>query len=97
MVRRQATCINLVINKTVTTIDPNTQVIVGTSIEYCITDSDGLIASGIGGNNVNLLKWESYIPSGKSSQAKFFISIEGHPSQHNVGLALEEVGFFSNF
>ena len=42
-----------------------------------------------------MLKLESYIPGGISKQAKFFITIEGHPSQKNVSLALEELGFFS--
>lgn len=69
-----------------------------TTILFTVRNIPGAVYKALGGfatNNVNLLKWESYIPSGKSSQAKFFISIEGHPSEQNVGLALEEVGFFS--
>jgi prephenate dehydratase len=42
-----------------------------------------------------MLKIESYIPSGSSTRASFFISLQGHPSQKNVALALEELGFFS--
>ena len=80
-------------------IDPDpAQGKVITTMLFTVRNIPGAVYKALGGfatNNVNLLKWESYIPSGKSSQAKFFISIEGHPSEANVGLALEEVGFFS--
>ncbi len=69
-----------------------------TTLFFTVRNIPGALYKALGGfatNGVNLLKWESYIPTGKSSQAKFFISIEGHPSQANVSLALEEVGFFS--
>jgi len=80
-------------------IDPDpAQGKVITTMLFTVRNIPGAVYKALGGfatNGVNLLKWESYIPSGKSSQAKFFISIEGHPSESNVGLALEEVGFFS--
>ncbi len=69
-----------------------------TTMLFTVRNIHGAVYKALGGfatNGVNLLKWESYIPGGKSSQAKFFISIEGHPCEPNVGLALEEVGFFS--
>ncbi len=69
-----------------------------TTMLFTVRNIPGAVYKALGGfatNGVNLVKWESYIPSGKSSQAKFFISIEGHPSQNHVALALEEVGFFS--
>jgi prephenate dehydratase len=49
---------------------------------------------GFATNHVNLLKIESYIPSGSSEMAQFFISFEGHPATRKVQLALEELGFF---
>jgi prephenate dehydratase len=49
---------------------------------------------GFATNHVNLLKIESYIPSGSSEMAQFFISFEGHPATKKVQLALEELGFF---
>ncbi len=49
---------------------------------------------GFATNHVNLLKIESYIPSGASKTAQFFISFEGHPDERNVQLAIEELGFF---
>lgn len=79
--------------------DPNPkQGKVITTMLFTVRNIPGAVYKALGGfatNGINLLKWESYIPSGKSSQAKFFISIEGHPSERNVSLALEEVGFFS--
>lgn len=87
----------IVIAKNAFDPDP-TQGKVITTLLFTVRNIPGAVYKALGGfatNNVNLLKWESYIPSGKSSQAKFFISIEGHPSEPNVALALEEVGFFS--
>ena len=69
-----------------------------TTMLFTVRNIPGALNKALGGfatNNVNMLKLESYIPGGISKQAKFFISIEGHPSQRNVGLALEEMGFFS--
>jgi prephenate dehydratase len=87
----------IVISKDAIDPDPEKGKVITTML-FTVRNIPGAVYKALGGfatNNVNLLKWESYIPSGKSSQAKFFISIEGHPSQRNVSLALEEVGFFS--
>ena len=81
-------------------IDPDpakSQVI--TTLLFTVRNIPGALYKVLGGfatNNVNMIKLESYIPGGtSSSQAKFFISIEGHPNQKNVSQALEELGFFS--
>ncbi len=69
-----------------------------TTMLFTIRNITGSLYKALGGfatNNVNMVKLESYIPGGMSKQAKFFITIEGHPSQQNVALALEELGFFS--
>lgn len=69
-----------------------------TTLLFTIRNIPGALYKSLGGfatNGVNMLKLESYIPGGISKQAKFFITIEGHPSQKNVSLALEELGFFS--
>ncbi len=69
-----------------------------TTMLFTIRNITGSLYKALGGfatNNVNMVKLESYIPGGMSRQAKFFITIEGHPSQRNVSLALEELGFFS--
>lgn len=87
----------IVISKQAFDPDPEKGKVITTML-FTVRNIPGAVYKALGGfatNGVNLLKWESYIPSGKSSQAKFFISIEGHPSEHRVALALEEVGFFS--
>jgi prephenate dehydratase len=69
-----------------------------TALLFTIRNIPGSLYKALGGfatNGVSLVKLESYIPGGVSKQAKFFVSIEGHPSQRNVALALEELGFFS--
>ncbi len=81
-------------------IDPeikeNTKIV--TTMLFTVRNIPGSLYKSLGGfatNNVNMLKLESYIPGGISTQAKFFISVEGHPDQENIRLALEEIGFFS--
>lgn len=77
--------------------DPSIAPVV-TSLIFTIRNISGSLYKALGGfatNAVPMIKIESYIPSGSSRQANFFISIEGHPSQRNVALALEELGFFS--
>jgi prephenate dehydratase len=69
-----------------------------TALLFTIRNIPGSLYKSLGGfatNGVSIIKLESYIPGGVSNQAKFFISIEGHPAQKNVALALEELGFFS--
>jgi len=80
-------------------IDPNPEIAaVVTTMLFTIRNIPGSLYKVLGGfatNGVNMVKLESYIPGGASKQAKFFITIDGHPNQKNVGLALEEMGFFS--
>jgi len=69
-----------------------------TTLLFTIKNLTGALYKSLGGfatNNINMIKLESYIPGGVSRQAKFFISIEGHPSQKPVADALSELGFFS--
>jgi prephenate dehydratase len=69
-----------------------------TTLLFTIRNITGSLYKALGGfatNGVNMVKLESYIPGGASEQAKFFITIEGHPSEPKVALSLEELGFFS--
>ena len=69
-----------------------------TALLFTIRNIPGSLYKALGGfatNSVSIVKLESYIPGGVSNQAKFLITIEGHPSQKKVALALEELGFFS--
>jgi len=79
--------------------DPDPQIApVITTVLFTIKNLTGALYKSLGGfatNNVNMIKLESYIPGGVSKQAKFFISVVGHPSQKPVAEALNELGFFS--
>ena len=87
----------IVIAKEQADVDPEIATTV-TTLLFTIRNIPGSLYKALGGfatNNVSMIKLESYIPGGVSNQAKFFIAIEGHPSQRNVALSLEELGFFS--
>ena len=87
----------IVISRQQQEVDPEKNKVI-TALLFTIRNIPGALYKALGGfatNGVSLVKLESYIPSGASKQAKFFISIEGHPSQRNVALGLEELGFFS--
>jgi len=49
---------------------------------------------GFATNGVNVTKLESYVEAG-FNVAMFYADIEGHPSDRNVRLAIEELQFFS--
>lgn len=79
-------------------VDPEPSNHVITTLLFRIRNMPAALYKCLGGfavNNVNLLKLESYIPGGKSDNADFFISFQGHPKERNVQLAIEELGFFT--
>lgn len=51
---------------------------------------------GFATNGVNITKLESYLEGGAFNAAMFYADIEGHPSERNVRLALDELQFFSS-
>ncbi len=51
---------------------------------------------GFATNGVNMIKLESYQIAGSFNATQFFADIEGHPSEHSVILAMEELEFFTN-
>ena len=55
------------------------------------------VMGGFATNGVNMTKLESYQMEGQFSATQFYADIEGHPSQRNVRLALEEVAFFTSY
>ena len=70
-----------------------------TSVFFTVRNIPAALYKALGGfatNGVNMMKLESYIRSGVSNSAQFFITFEGHPRQRPVQLALEELGFFTN-
>jgi len=87
----------IVIAKEQADVDPKIAPTI-TALLFTIRNIPGSLYKALGGfatNGVSMIKLESYIPGGVSNQAKFLITIEGHPAQKNVALALEELGFFS--
>ena len=87
----------IVISRQQQEVDPEKNKVI-TALLFTIRNIPGALYKALGGfatNGVILVKLESYIPSGMSRQAKFFISVEGHPSQKPIADALSELGFFS--
>lgn len=78
-------------------IDRNEKPLIITSLLFTARNIPAALYKALGGfatNQVNMIKVESYIPSGVSKIAQFFISFEGDPQDENVRLAIEELGFF---
>ena len=79
-------------------VDPTSVENTITTLVVTLRNMPGALYKSLGGfatNGVNLVKLESYIPGGRSDNADFFISFQGHPKQRNVQYALEELGFFT--
>ena len=51
---------------------------------------------GFATNGVNMTKLESYMVDGSFTATQFYADIEGHPDDHNVQLALEELRYFTS-
>lgn len=69
-----------------------------TSLLFTLRNIPAALYKALGGfatNNINMLKLESYLRAGAQPTAQFFMTFEGSPSQRNVQLALEELGFFT--
>ena len=69
-----------------------------TTLLFAVRNLPAALYKSLGGfatNNVNILKLESYIPGGAArDSAQFFLTLEGHPRERSVQLALEELSFF---
>ncbi len=52
---------------------------------------------GFATNGVNMTKLESYMVGGTFTATQFYADIEGHPEDENVRLALEELGYFTDY
>ena len=50
---------------------------------------------GFATNGVNMTKLESYMVGGHFSAAQFYADVEGHPNDHGLKLALEDLRFYS--
>ena len=50
---------------------------------------------GFATNGVNMTKLESYMVGGNFFATQFYADVEGHPDDHALVFALEELAFFS--
>jgi prephenate dehydratase len=69
-----------------------------TSFVFRVRNIPAALYKAMGGfatNGVNMTKLESYIEGAGFNVAMFYADVEGHPSDRNVRLALEELQFFS--
>ncbi len=70
-----------------------------TSFVFRVRNIPAALYKAMGGfatNGVNMTKLESYMIGGSFSATQFYAEIEGHPDDHNVQLALEELGYFTD-
>ena len=69
-----------------------------TSFIFRVRNVPAALYKSLGGfatNGVNITKLESYLIDGGFVAAQFYAEVEGHPENHAVNLALEELNFFS--
>ena len=69
-----------------------------TSFVFRVRNVPAALYKALGGfatNGVNITKLESYLIDGGFVAAQFYAEVEGHPDNHAVKLALEELNFFS--
>jgi prephenate dehydratase len=71
-----------------------------TTIVFRVRNVPAALYKAMGGfatNGVNMVKLESYQLGGSFNATQFYADIEGHPDDRPVQLALEELGFFTDF
>ena len=69
-----------------------------TSFVFRVRNIPASLYKALGGfatTGVNMTKLESYQLGGSFSATQFYADVEGHPDDRALGLALEELGFFS--
>lgn len=69
-----------------------------TSLLFELRNIPAALYKSLGGfatNGINIIKLESYIRGGGSTESQFFMTFEGNPNEARVQRALEEIGFFS--
>jgi prephenate dehydratase len=71
-----------------------------TSFVFRVRNVPAALYKAMGGfatNSVNMTKLESYQIEGQFNATQFYADIEGHPTDRNVKLALEELAFFTSY
>lgn len=70
-----------------------------TSFVFRVRNIPAALYKAMGGfatNGVNMTKLESYMLDGSFTATQFYAEIEGHPDDHNVQLAMEELDYFTD-
>jgi prephenate dehydratase len=70
-----------------------------TSFVFQVRNIPAALYKAMGGfatNGVNMTKLESYMVGGSFTATQFYADIEGHPDDHNVQLAMEELSYFTS-
>ena len=68
-----------------------------TTIVFKVRSVPAALYKALGGfatNGINLTKLESYLVGGSFEAAQFYVDAEGHPEEHLMKLALQELEFF---
>jgi prephenate dehydratase len=74
--------------------------LVMTSFVFRVRNVPAALYKAMGGfatNGVNMTKLESYQLEGQFNATQFYADVEGHPTDRNVKLALEELAFFTSY
>ena len=70
-----------------------------TSFVFRVRNIPAALYKAMGGfatNGINMTKLESYMVGGSFHATQFFAEVEGHPDDHNLQLALEELDYFTD-
>ncbi|MFQ1699328.1 prephenate dehydratase [Loktanella agnita] len=70
-----------------------------TSFVFRVRNIPAALYKAMGGfatNGINMTKLESYMVDGHFTATQFYAEIEGHPDDHNVQRAMEELSYFTD-
>lgn len=69
-----------------------------TSFVFTVRNHSAALYKALGGfatNGINMTKLESYMLGGEFTATMFLAEVDGHPDDHGLALALEELKFFT--
>lgn len=71
-----------------------------TTIVFEVKNIPAALYKAMGGfatNGVNMTKLESYMVDGSFTATQFYAEVDGHPDDHNLKLALDELSYFTSY
>ena len=81
-------------------LDDSDDRLVITTFVFRVRNVPAALYKAMGGfatNSINMTKLESYQLDGRFTATQFYSDIEGHLDEHRVQLAMEELGFFTDY